>query len=72
MRLGNGTYANILASVLGCKFVALPIKYLGLLLGAKYKEVPTWDLVIIHFDRCWLGGSGTFYRKGEDLLSSEV
>lgn len=39
VRLGDGRDASKLASILICKCVELFIKYLGLLLGTKYKEV---------------------------------
>lgn len=34
------------AEVLGCKAVNFPLKYLGVLLGAKYKEKITWDRLL--------------------------
>lgn len=42
-----------MALVLGCKATNLPIMYLGLLFGAEYKDVKTWEPIIEMFDR-WL------------------
>lgn len=39
VRLGDESDAESLVRVLRCKAAKLPIKYLGLLLGANYKEV---------------------------------
>jgi hypothetical protein len=35
-----------LASILGCGVASLPIKYLGLPLGAKYKDSIIWKSII--------------------------
>jgi len=35
-----------LASILGCGVASLPIKYLGLPLGAKYKDAHMWNSII--------------------------
>jgi hypothetical protein len=35
-----------LASILGCGVASLPIKFLGLLLGAQYKASNIWSSVI--------------------------
>lgn len=45
---GNG---DQLANALGCKIVNLSIKYLGLPLGAKFKDAKFWDPVIDLFER---------------------
>lgn len=40
-----------LTNLLECKMVNLPIKYLGLPLGSKYKNLATWDLMIETFEK---------------------
>lgn len=35
-----------LASILGCRVASLPMKYLGLLLGAHYKASTIWSGII--------------------------
>lgn len=44
-----------LAELLGCRSVKLPIKYLGIPLGSKYREERTWDLVIEMFEKRLVG-----------------
>lgn len=41
VRIGDRRDGRSLARVLGCKVTNLPMKYLGLLLGAKFKDVNT-------------------------------
>lgn len=40
-----------MAKVLGCKVGKLPIKYLGMTLEAKYKDVRMWNLILVRFER---------------------
>lgn len=58
---------NSLAWVMGCKAVKLPIKYLGILLGAKFKNRRE---VGIRWLRClrenMLGGKENSFLKGVD------
>ena len=42
-----------MAGILGCKVSSLPLKYLGLLLGASYKAKSIWDDVFKKIE-CWL------------------
>lgn len=65
MRLGDGMDAIRLAKILGYRSVELPIKYLGLLLGAKYKCMATWDSVMVRFEK-------RLVRWKKDILSKEV
>jgi hypothetical protein len=44
--VGNGVQVGRLADILGCEVASLPVKYLGLPLGASYKSTRIWDLVI--------------------------
>lgn len=46
IRIGNRREEASLARILGCKVTNLPIKYLGLPFGAKYKDVRTWESII--------------------------
>lgn len=55
MKIGVWGDGDNLAGILGCKDVKLPIKYLELLLDAKYKDVKTWDPVIELCKRRLLG-----------------
>ncbi|XP_021888529.1 uncharacterized protein LOC110807660 [Carica papaya] len=46
---GEGDGSNY-AKVLGCKLVMFPLKYLGVPLGAKFKDKCTWEPVIELFE----------------------
>lgn len=72
VRLGDGQDVNRLASILACKSVNLPIKYLGLLLGAKYKDVSTWDPVVARFEQCLVGWKRNVLSSKGDSLSLET
>lgn len=50
MRLDDGRDANRLTRILRCRSMDLPIKYLRLPLGAKCKDVVTWNLVVAKFE----------------------
>lgn len=49
--IGSWDNAEYLADLLGCKLENLPIKYLSLPLGSKYKDVGMWELVIESFEK---------------------
>jgi hypothetical protein len=44
--VGNVDHVEGLAGILGCGLSSLPVKYLGLPLGASYKAKHVWDGVI--------------------------
>jgi hypothetical protein len=44
--VGNVNNVDGLANILGCGVSSLPLKYLGLLLGAPFKAKSIWDGVI--------------------------
>ena len=37
---------EVLVGLLGCRQSSLPLKYLGLLLGAKFKDLSIWNLIL--------------------------
>jgi len=49
--VGQVDNIQVLAGVLGCKIEYLPITYLGLPLGAKFKENAIWDSVLGRFEK---------------------
>jgi hypothetical protein len=49
--VGNVDNINDLAGILGCGVSSLPLKYLGLPLGAPYKAKSSWDEVIGKIER---------------------
>ena len=42
---------DVLEWLLGCRHSSLPLKYLGLPLGAKFKEVSTWNPILEKIER---------------------
>ena len=49
--VGNVPDLDNLAAILGCKTVQLPINYLGLPLGAKFKSKTIWDPILEKMER---------------------
>lgn len=56
-----------LAEVMGCKSSNLPIKYLGLPLGANYKDQRIWEPVISHVEMRLAGWKRGLLSKGGRL-----
>lgn len=65
--IGNGD-VGMFAKVLGCKAVKLPIKYLGFILGSKYKDLVSWEPVLELFEKRFVGWMQNFFSKGGRLL----
>jgi exonuclease III len=61
-----GDVGNIgtLAAFLGCRVAGLPMKYLGLLLGAAYKAASIWNEVIEKMERRLAGWKKLYLSKG--------
>ena len=69
-----GDVPNIedIREILGCKLALLPMKYLGLPLGANFKEKTIWNSVLEKVERklaCWkrlylsMGGKVTLIKS---------
>ena len=58
------TRLSFLAAILGYKKSSLPITYLGLLLGATFKDVKVWDGVITRIQKKLAGWKGKYLSKG--------
>uniref|UniRef100_A0A2N9FIH8 Reverse transcriptase zinc-binding domain-containing protein n=1 Tax=Fagus sylvatica TaxID=28930 RepID=A0A2N9FIH8_FAGSY len=52
-----------LATILGCKIVQLPINYLGLPLGAKFKSKTIWDPIVEKMERKLSGWQRMYLSK---------
>lgn len=63
-RSGSNGDGSEYAKVLGCKAVMFPMKYLEVLLGAKFKDKYTWELVIEMFENRLMGWKRNFLSKG--------
>lgn len=57
-----------LARVLWCNVTKLSIKYLGMPLGANYKDSKTWEPMINRFEQRLAGGKRAYCQKVEDSL----
>uniref|UniRef100_A0A2N9F8U3 Reverse transcriptase domain-containing protein n=1 Tax=Fagus sylvatica TaxID=28930 RepID=A0A2N9F8U3_FAGSY len=53
-----------LAAILGCHCASLPLNYLGLPLGAKFKETTIWNPIIERMERRLAGWKRLYLSKG--------
>ena len=60
---------DLLLNVLGCKQGSLPLKYLGLPLGANSKDKSIWNPILEKMERKLAGWKRLYLSKGESLLS---
>ena len=58
---------HLLAGVLGCSIDSFPSSYLGLLLGAKFKDKSIWEPVVERFERRLFGWKSKYLSKGGRL-----
>jgi hypothetical protein len=56
-----------LASIIGCVVALLPLKYLGLPLGAKYKDSHMWNSIIEKMENRLSGWKRLYLSKGGRL-----
>lgn len=54
---------EMLVDVLGCKQGSLPMKYLGLPLGAKFKEKTLWNPILEKIERRLVGWKQSYLSK---------
>ena len=69
--IGSMDNIQLLAGVLGCKVDAFPTTYLGLPLGAKFKEKAIWDPIIEKFEKRLSGWKAMYLSKGGRLTLSK-
>lgn len=65
-RIGGNGAAGSFATIMGCKEVKFPLKYLSIPLGAKYKDQLSWEPVIDLFERRLFGWKINFISKEGD------
>ena len=58
---------EMLVDALGCKRGSLPMKYLGLPLGAKWKDRAVWNPIIEKMERRLVGWEKLYLSKGGRL-----
>ena len=55
---------EVLVGLLGCRRSSLPLKYLGLLLGAKFKDLSIWNLILEKMEWRLAGWKRLYLSKG--------
>ena len=55
---------DVLVGMLGCRQSSLPLRYLGLPLGAKFKELPIWNPILEKMERRLAGWKRLYLSKG--------
>ena len=55
---------NVLVGMLGCRQSSLPLRYLGLLLGAKFKELSIWNPILEKMERRLARWKRLYLSKG--------
>ena len=55
---------DLLLNVLGCKLGSLAMKYLGLPLGANFKDKSIWNLIVEKMERKLAGWKRLYLSKG--------
>ena len=56
-----------LADILGCHYASFPLKYLGLPLGAKFKETTIWNPIIERMKRRFARWKRLYLSKGGNV-----
>ena len=59
---------ELLVAVLGCKQGSLPMKYLGLPLGAKFKDKTIWNPILEKLERKLAGWKNYIYLREVESL----
>ena len=55
---------EVLVGLLVCRQSSLPLKYLGLLLGAKFKDLSIWNLILEKMEWILAGWKRLYLFKG--------
>jgi hypothetical protein len=69
--IGEVEDIGALATILGCSVVALPMKYIGLPLGASYKATSLWNSVVEQLEHWMAGWMKLYLSKGGRLTLSK-
>jgi hypothetical protein len=62
--VGQVLNIDVLAGILGCNITHLPMSYLGLPLGAKFKSKQIWDPILEKMERKLAGWQRMYLSKG--------
>jgi hypothetical protein len=66
--MGNVDNMGELAGILGCGTSSLPLKYLGIPLGASYKAKSIWDVIVEKMQRRLANWKGIYLSKGGRVI----
>uniref|UniRef100_A0A7N2ML02 Uncharacterized protein n=1 Tax=Quercus lobata TaxID=97700 RepID=A0A7N2ML02_QUELO len=61
---------DVLVGMLGCRQSSLPLRYLGLPLGAKFKELSIWNPILEKMERRLAGWKRLYLSKGGKVTSA--
>jgi hypothetical protein len=64
IHVGNVDNVDELASILGCRTSSLPLKYLGMPLGAHHKAMSIWDDIVVKRERRLTNWQKLYLSKG--------
>uniref|UniRef100_A0A2N9I5C4 Reverse transcriptase domain-containing protein n=1 Tax=Fagus sylvatica TaxID=28930 RepID=A0A2N9I5C4_FAGSY len=67
VQVGEVPFLEELADIMGCKTSTLPMKYLGLPLGAKFKSKDIWNPIVEKMERRLAGWKQIYLSKGGRL-----
>jgi hypothetical protein len=67
VQVGEVPFLEELADILGCQTSSLPMKYLGLPLGAKFKSIDIWNPIVEKMERRLAGWKRIYLSKGGRL-----
>ena len=67
VQVGEVPFLEELADILGCQTSTLPMKYLGLPLGAKFKSLDIWNPIVEKMERRLAGWKQIYLSKGGRL-----
>ena len=62
--VGGVPNLEVLVGLLGCGQSSLPLKYLGLPLGAKFKDLPDWNPILERMERRLASWTRIYLSKG--------
>ena len=65
--IGDVSHIRDLVQILGCKQTGLPMHYLGLPLGAPFKEAAIWNLVLERVEKRLVSWKRLYLSKGGKL-----